>query len=154
MIRPFLVALLISVCALTVAASAPVASPDSWVGDLSPISASDWNYDRAAHLIERAGFGATPEEIARLAAMTPERAVAMLVDYEAIDASALKPFDASPSPAVAHGPQQPSFCSRLKVTLRHSISLPGTGCSTLKVTGGAAVRVERNVRHDDSQGTV
>ena len=31
--------------------------------------------DRAAHLIERAGFGATPEEIARLAAMTPQQAV-------------------------------------------------------------------------------
>ena len=32
------------------------AGPASWVGDLSPIGASDWNYDRAAHLLERAGF--------------------------------------------------------------------------------------------------
>ena len=68
---------------------------DEWGGDLSPISASDWNYERAAHLIERAGFGATPEEITRLAAMTPERAVNSLVDYEAIDASGLEPFDES-----------------------------------------------------------
>ena len=68
---------------------------DEWAGDLSPISASDWSYERAAHLIERAGFGATPEEITRLAAMTPERAVNGLVDYEAIDASGLKPFDES-----------------------------------------------------------
>ena len=30
---------------------------------------------RAAHLLERAGFGGTPEEIARLAAMTPRQAV-------------------------------------------------------------------------------
>ena len=68
---------------------------DEWAGDLSPISASDWNYERAAHLIERAGFGATPEEITRLTAMTPERAVNSLVDYEAVDASGLKPFDES-----------------------------------------------------------
>jgi hypothetical protein len=94
-LRPLLVGLLFSFCALTVAASAPVSSPAGWAGDLSPIFASDWNYERAAHLIERAGFGATPDEIARLAAMTPERAVASLVDYEPIDASALKAFDES-----------------------------------------------------------
>jgi uncharacterized protein (DUF1800 family) len=94
-LRPFLVAFLFGFCALTVAASAAVAPPDNWAGDLSPISASHWNYERAAHLIERAGFGAAPEEIVRLAAMTPEGAVASLVDYEAIDASALKPFEES-----------------------------------------------------------
>ena len=48
--------------------------------NLSAISGRDWNYDRAAHLLERAGFGGTPEEIERLAAMTPEQAVAALVD--------------------------------------------------------------------------
>ena len=31
--------------------------PAQWVDDLSPISASDWSFDRAAHLLERAGFG-------------------------------------------------------------------------------------------------
>ena len=36
-------------------------------GDLSPLAADQWNADRAAHLLERAGFGGTPEEIARLA---------------------------------------------------------------------------------------
>jgi uncharacterized protein (DUF1800 family) len=94
--RPVFIGLLSSLCAFTVAASASMApAADEWAGDLSPISAADWNYDRAAHLIERAGFGATPEEIARLAAMTPERAVNGLVDYEAVDASGLKPFDES-----------------------------------------------------------
>src|SRR5262245_18400889 len=100
--RPLFIALLSSFCAFTVAASARMApaadaaaAADSWTGDLSPIAASYWNYERAAHLIERAGFGATPEEIARVAAMTPERAVSTLVDYETIDASALKPFDES-----------------------------------------------------------
>jgi len=69
--------------------------PAPWVDDLSPIGPLDWNYDRAAHLIERAGFGETPEAIARLAAMTPQQAVDRLVGYEAIDNSALKPFDES-----------------------------------------------------------
>jgi len=98
--RPLFIALLSSFCAFTIAANARMApaadaAADGWAGDLSPIAASDWNYERAAHLIERAGFGATPEEIARVAAMTPERAVNSLVNYETIDASALKPFDES-----------------------------------------------------------
>jgi hypothetical protein len=29
----------------------------SWQNDLSPIPNTDWNYDTAAHLLERAGFG-------------------------------------------------------------------------------------------------
>jgi uncharacterized protein (DUF1800 family) len=66
-----------------------------WVNDLSPIAASDWNYERAAHLIERAGFGATPEEIARLATMTPAQAVASFVDYGTIDNRDQPPFDES-----------------------------------------------------------
>ena len=98
--RPIFIALLSSFCAFTIAANARMApaadaAADGWAGDLSPIAASDWNYERAAHLIERAGFGATPEEIARVAAMTPELAVNSLVNYETIDASALKPFDES-----------------------------------------------------------
>jgi uncharacterized protein (DUF1800 family) len=67
----------------------------AWVDDLSPIAPSDWSYNRAAHLIERAGFGATPEEIQRFAAMSPRQAVDALVDYEAIDDRELKPFDES-----------------------------------------------------------
>ena len=70
--------------------------PDAWTGDLSPIDRSEWSYERAAHLIERAGFGATPVEIERLAEMSPEAAVDRLVDYEAVDNSHVRPFAASP----------------------------------------------------------
>ncbi len=49
-------------------------APASWTDDLSPIAPVDWTYARAAHLIERAGFGATPEQIAELAALTPQQA--------------------------------------------------------------------------------
>jgi uncharacterized protein (DUF1800 family) len=69
--------------------------PASWTNDLAPIAASDWSYDRAGHLVDRAGFGATPEEIARLAAMTPEQAVASLLDYRGIANEHLAAFDAS-----------------------------------------------------------
>src|SRR5215475_1379802 len=72
-----------------------LSSPPQWADDLSPISASDWSYDRAAHLLERAGFGGTPEEIERLAAMTPARAVERLVDYAKVANDHLPPFDHS-----------------------------------------------------------
>ena len=70
-------------------------APAAWVGDLSPIAASEWTPARAAHLLERAGFGAPPEEIASVAAMTPSQAVDWLVDYEKTDNRALAPFDES-----------------------------------------------------------
>ena len=54
----------------------------SWVNDLTPISEIDWSYERAAHLLERAGFGGTPEEISRLASLTPNQAVKSLVYFD------------------------------------------------------------------------
>jgi uncharacterized protein (DUF1800 family) len=71
------------------------AGPASWEDDLEPITAADWDRAKAAHLLERAGFGGTPEEIDRLAAMSPEAAVAWFVDYASIP-DALPSFDASP----------------------------------------------------------
>jgi len=73
----------------------PLKSPaDGWANDLAPIAQADWDYARAAHLIERAGFGAPPEEVKRLAALTPRQAVDELVDYESIK-SDLQPFEES-----------------------------------------------------------
>ncbi len=69
--------------------------PARWADDLTPIAGSDWSYDFAAHLLERAGFGGTPEEVARLAAMTPEQAVAYLVDYKSVPNDHIEPFDPS-----------------------------------------------------------
>src|SRR4051812_38854699 len=70
-------------------------SPANWTGDLAAITPAEWTYDRAAHLIDRAGFGATPGEIEQLARLTPQQAVDRLVDYEAIDNSAARPFEES-----------------------------------------------------------
>jgi hypothetical protein len=58
------------------------AGPPAWINDLAPISRRDWSYARAAHLLERAGFGGAPEEIEKLARMTPQQAVNYLVEYE------------------------------------------------------------------------
>ena len=63
--------------------------------DLTSIGPSDWNRDFAAHLLERAGFGGTPQEIDALAKMTPQRAVARLVRFEGTDTSNLPAFDHS-----------------------------------------------------------
>ena len=83
LVRPLLAGLVVCAVALTLAARVATApGPASWADDLTPITKADWNYDRAAHLIERAGFGATPAEIERLAALSPDQAVARLVNYE------------------------------------------------------------------------
>ena len=69
--------------------------PAAWKGDLTPITAADWSYDRAEQLLGRAGFSGTPEEIRKLAEMTPEEAVRALVDYDGIPNDHLEPFEHS-----------------------------------------------------------
>ena len=89
--------ILVGGAALPLSAASPSfergAGPAAWIGDLSPIPASEWSYARAGHLLERAGFGGRPAEIERLAAMTPAEAVAALVHYETIDTRGLPLFD-------------------------------------------------------------
>jgi len=66
--------------------------PAAWQEDLSPLPASEWHYDRAAHLLAHAGFGGTPEEIEALADAGLDRAVETLVNYESIPNPKLQPF--------------------------------------------------------------
>src|SRR5207245_1160627 len=49
-----------------------------------PSAADPWDRAKAAHLLGRAGFGGTPAEVARLAAMRFEDAVEALLEYERI----------------------------------------------------------------------
>jgi hypothetical protein len=89
-------ALATSLCAIAATGqSTGGAGPASWADDLSPIDAKDWSYQRAAHLLERAGFGGTPEEIQRFAQMTPAQAVAYLVRFQGADNSKLPAFEES-----------------------------------------------------------
>ena len=71
------------------------AGPADWVNDLSPITDADWDRDKAAHLLERAGFGGPPEEIDQLASMSPRAAVDWFVDYERV-ADDAPDFEPSP----------------------------------------------------------
>jgi hypothetical protein len=66
--------------------------PSNWKDDLTPLAASEWNYDRAAHLLAHAGFGGTPDEIQALANVGVDRAVRSLVHYEAIPNPKMQPF--------------------------------------------------------------
>src|SRR5262245_1370597 len=69
--------------------------PAQWANDLTPVGAADWGFDFAGHLLERAGFGGTPDDIARLAAMPPQAAVAFLVDYRTTANDHLPAFERS-----------------------------------------------------------
>lgn len=63
--------------------------------DFGPIDAQDWNAAKARHLLERAGFGGTPSEVAALAALTPEAAVRRLVYFEGVAETKLPDFEPS-----------------------------------------------------------
>jgi uncharacterized protein (DUF1800 family) len=52
------------------------------VGGLKPLASSAWDYAKARHLLWRAGFGGTPEEVAKLQAMGLQGAVEYLVDFQ------------------------------------------------------------------------
>ena len=71
------------------------AGPVAWENDLTPITPADWDYQKAAHLLERGGFGGTPEAVGRLSEMTPQAAVDWLVNYQRQPDSA-PAFNASP----------------------------------------------------------
>ncbi|MYF96125.1 MAG: DUF1800 domain-containing protein, partial [Holophagales bacterium] len=111
--------------ALPVAAiGAPVdTAGHAWVGDLAPLAESDFGYEQAAHLLERAGFGGTPAEIEELVSLGLEGAVARLVDYETIDDSALTPFDESGIWDPGMDPFPPSRAAAVRRARRHGRSL-------------------------------
>jgi len=70
------------------------AAPLAWQDSLKPLPPSEWNRDRAAHLLERAGFGGTPSQVDQLAGMSPSQAVRSLVYYQA-SSNPLPPFEDS-----------------------------------------------------------
>ena len=99
--------LLAWLCWAVTAAAAPTAGPSDWKDDLQPIPEAQWTSASAAHLLQRAGFGGRPDEIANLTALGPREAVRRLVrwqsvpeDFVAFDESdlhdpSLEPFPAS-----------------------------------------------------------
>jgi uncharacterized protein (DUF1800 family) len=68
---------------------------------LQPLSASRWDFNTAAHLLNRAGFGGTPADIQKLVSLGHEGAVSWLVDFEKIPDSKPDPDWAHPDPGRA-----------------------------------------------------
>lgn len=66
--------------------SAPML-PGRFSASLNPIKAKDWGYDHARHLLNRAGFGGTPAQIATLVKWGPEKSVDHLLNFDSV------PFD-------------------------------------------------------------
>lgn len=98
------------------------AGPATWVNDLSPITPREWTPALAAHLLERAGFGGTPQDVARLAAMTPQQAVDWLVDYEKVE-SGLPKFDESVIWDPGMDPFPPSRAEAVRIAREKGIGL-------------------------------
>ncbi|HEY3760504.1 MAG TPA: DUF1800 domain-containing protein [Verrucomicrobiae bacterium] len=65
---------------------------------LNPLPTQNWNYETATHLLNRAGFGGTPQEIQNLTKLGPDQAIASLLDYEKIPDKTADPTWAHPDP--------------------------------------------------------
>ena len=66
-----------------------------WYGDSNSISNKDWDLSKAKHLLERAGFGGTPEQVNFLFKLGLSKAVEHLVYYENISVDNMPEFDES-----------------------------------------------------------
>jgi uncharacterized protein (DUF1800 family) len=66
---------------------------------LKPLSNDGWHLESAAHLLNRAGFGGTPDDIQNLADLGHDQAISSLIDYEKIHDPWLNPDWAKPDPA-------------------------------------------------------
>lgn len=66
------------------AAGGAAASGERFSGSLSAIAPEAFGYDQARHLLWRAGFGGTPDQIETLASWGPERAVDYLLNVEEV----------------------------------------------------------------------
>ena len=65
---------------------------------LKALPADRWDYDTAAHLLNRAGFGGPPAVIENLADRTPDDALSALLDYEQYSDPTPNPDWAKPDP--------------------------------------------------------
>lgn len=65
---------------------------------LKPLPKERWNFETAAHLLNRGGFGGPPQEIQKLADLGPDAAVSLLLDYEKIPDPTADPVWARPDP--------------------------------------------------------
>ena len=68
---------------------------NDWKSIIDPITQKDWTIAKASHLLERAGFGGTPEEIKFIYSLGHIKAVDHLVYYEEVSTNHLLNFEES-----------------------------------------------------------
>jgi uncharacterized protein (DUF1800 family) len=90
-------------------------------GVFTPLNINSWNLAQAAHLLERAAFGGTPEQIKAMAKLTPQAAVKQLVYGQSIQA--LPAFDPSPIDAPGMDPFPPSRPATTEAAKRNGRAL-------------------------------
>jgi len=67
------------------------------MGGLEPLAEKDWDYAKARHLLVRAGFGGTPQQVKNLYELGMFKAVDTLVDFH-LQPSAKATLDITPPP--------------------------------------------------------
>lgn len=77
--------------ALTKALDTAALAHAAAIGGLKPITSDQWDYAKARHLLLRAGFGGSPEEVQKLVDMGPHRAVDYLVQYHQHTPASIEP---------------------------------------------------------------
>jgi hypothetical protein len=73
-----------SLCSLAIASALACAASEPGASSLRPLPTDRWDRQTAAHLLRRAGFGGTPDEVDRLARLGLDGAVDLLLDHEKI----------------------------------------------------------------------
>ena len=96
--RFFILVLLLGASGAMALGNEPTALFKDGVDDLQPIEEVQWNAQRAAHLFERAGFGATPRDIERSLAAGARATVAGLVRAQSETDSGAVAFEPSGIP--------------------------------------------------------
>ncbi len=84
---------------------------------LKLLPADQWDYAKARHLLCRAGFGGTPEEVEKLHAMGLHRAVEFLVNYDAQSGLDL-PFNAALPERADPNERQLEFTRRRELIIK------------------------------------
>jgi hypothetical protein len=94
-INIFKILMLISILFFSVPFHVLAIETNDWKSNIDPISQEDWTISKASHLIGRAGFGGTPEEIEYIFKLGLIKAVEYIVNYEKISTIHLLDFEES-----------------------------------------------------------
>ena len=93
-----LCALVGSACCAASPGGDTAGAPPEWIDDLRPVTAAEWTRERAAHLLERTGFGALPSELRNSLTLDPRAVVAALIRPRVPDDPSVGAFEPSGLP--------------------------------------------------------